>query len=112
MLDRALKAIIILTLAVFAAQVLFGILRGVLGGLLFAVVRTGGALGHVLGALVVMVFAIGLLVRVIHWFRAIGQRQRGGRTHGQGEWGGRSFAGEVPTDPRPARRSRAPRRRR
>jgi hypothetical protein len=107
MLDRALKAIIVLTLAVFAGQLVFGILCAVLGGVLSAAAKTGGVFSHVLGAVAIVVFAVGLGVRLLHWIRSLGLRQRGGRAQGQSEWGGRSFADEVPVD----RRNRRPRRR-
>ena len=75
MLDRLLKLIVVLTLALFLVQAVIGMLIRVVEGMLSQVAgafgRAGGAVGSVLFALAGVAFVIGLLMRGI---RFIGDR--------------------------------------
>ena len=103
MLDRLLKLIVVLTLALFLGQAVIGLLIRLLEGMLTQVAgafgRTGGALGGVLFAVAGVAFLVGLLVRGIRWLReggVSGRPHRFGTTARQ-EWAGRGSADEVPT---------------
>ena len=71
MLDRLLKLIVVLTLALFLVQAVIGLLVRVVEGALTQVAgafgRTGGAVGGVLFAIGGAAFVIGLLVRGIRF---------------------------------------------
>lgn len=53
-----------------------------------------------MSALLVILFTVGLFVRLIRWVREGGSRGRRQRTHAatRQEWAGREFADEVPVD--------------
>ena len=71
MLDRLLKLIVVLTLALFLVQAVIGMLIRVVEGTLMQVAaafgRTGGALGGALFAVAGVAVVVGLLVRAIRF---------------------------------------------
>jgi len=75
MLDRLLKLIVVLTLALFLVQAVIGLLVRIFEGMLTQVAaafgRTGGALGGALFAVAGVAFVVGVLVRGI---RSLGNR--------------------------------------
>ena len=74
MLDRFLKLIVTLTLALFLVQAVIGVvvraLEGALSGILKALGTTGGFFSQLLVAAVVLSFLIGLLIRGLQFLTA------------------------------------------
>lgn len=102
MLDRVLMLIVTLTLLLFLAQAVLGVVFRVVVAVMTGasnIRHTGSFLGSVLAAVVAVCFVVGLLIRALRWLResgVSGRRHRSG-TSARQDWAGRGFADDVPT---------------
>jgi len=92
MIDRLLKLIVALTLLLFLLQALIGLLARVLDGALHGLIASVGAVGDIVGAMVLVAgvfsLALGLIVRSTRFLmardprvtRERAARERAGRT--------------------------------